>query len=437
MSLTTWTTEQLLSLAPDGLMARAAERVANPYEWLSLGRSCGVIWGVYPNHNGTPYHAFATLPDLAFYCDCSARKRPCRHALALAFMAVHEEVFFLKTDPPPWVSDHLDDYSPGGMEFAIGQAATSPAAYEEQLQTVKQGMERFERWLKDIVHRGLAEVPTLPVALWNEMASRLSDWGAPELAQDLRQLRLVAGSYPDWPEVMLRRLGRFYLLTQGFARYDALPPESQADLRGAAGWFEDPAHPGEELLQDKWLVLGSMHTLQGARNLRRTWLYGLNHRRFAFVSQQSQKEIFKPLHLSGTALEASLRFAPGGWPQRATIVELERISANNSAVTGYSSLQEARAAFGKALSVNPWLRRFPLILSRVLPEPDGDRWILRDRKGYIMPLPKAFMYSWHLQAMGDTTENALFGEWDGSQFLPLSVYHKDAWLTLRVLRGLK
>jgi hypothetical protein len=436
MSLTTWTTEQLLSLAPDSLMARAAERMVNPYNWLALGHCSDVIWGEYPNHNNPPYHAFATLPDLAFYCDCASRKRPCRHAVSLALMAAREAASFQEAEPPTWVRQHLNGWIDRGAGITAPQTTPSEIEYKEQLHEVKEGMRRFDRWLKDIVHHGLAAVPSQPVALWNEMAASMSDSGMPELAQDIRQLRLVAGRHPGWPEVMLRRLGRFYLLAQGFASYDDLAPESQADLRGAVGWFEDPAYPGEEFIRDRWLVLGSEHTLQGRFNLIRTWLYGLSHRRFAFVNQKSEKEILKPIHLGGTALEATLRFAPGGWPQRAALVELNHIKPDSSPVPGSRSLKEVRTAYGKALGVNPWLRNFPLILQQVQSESDGDRWILRDASGYIMPLPKPFLYGWHLQALS-SADNALFGVWNGAQFSPLTVYYDESWLTLHILRGQK
>ena len=116
---------------------------------------------------------------------------------------------------------------------------------------------------------------------------------------------------------------------------------------------------------------------------------------------------------------------------------MTQIAAKNSAVPGFNSLQHARAAYGKALSVNPWLRNFPLVITQVQPEPDGGGWVLRDQEGYVVPLPKPFMYGWHLQVMSSTAGSALFGEWDGLQFKPLSAYHNDRWLTLRVLRGQK
>ena len=61
MSLTTWTTDQMLSLAPDALMARAAERMANPHGWLSLGHAGGVMWGEYPNHNKEPFRVLGKV----------------------------------------------------------------------------------------------------------------------------------------------------------------------------------------------------------------------------------------------------------------------------------------------------------------------------------------------------------------------------------------
>jgi hypothetical protein len=434
MSLTTWTTEQMLGLAPDPLMARAAERLAKPPEWLVLGHNDHLIWGACANPGSAPYHVFSTLPDLSFFCDCPARKRPCRHAVSLALLATREAASFVKMEPPQWV---LDNWPAARPDLAWRQPVPTNAEYEEKLQTVKKGMRQFERWLKDTVHQGLSGVPSLPVGLWNEMAARLSDSGAPEVAQDLRLLRPLAGSHPGWPEVLLRRLGRFYLLTQGFAAYDKLPPESQADLRGAAGWFEDPAHPGDERLNDRWLVLGTVHEVQGRHNVRRTWLYGLHHRRLAFVNQMSYKGIPEPAFLSGTALEATLRFSPGGWPQRASIVSLSQITPDNSPIPGSDSLQNARSAYGKALSVNPWLRNFPLVLRGVQPEMDGGQWILRDQQGYLVPLPDPFLVGWHLQVMGGTAGSALFGEWDGLQFKPLAAYHNNSWLTLHILRGQK
>ena len=114
MSLTTWTTDQLLSLAPDAILARAAERLANPHSWLLLGHAPGVIWGELPVPNRSPYRALATLPEFALHCDCPARKRPCRHVVGLAMLAAREADFFVHQPPPTccllYTSDAADEY---------------------------------------------------------------------------------------------------------------------------------------------------------------------------------------------------------------------------------------------------------------------------------------------------------------------------------------
>ncbi|MFN2140052.1 MAG: hypothetical protein ACK2U5_06200 [Candidatus Promineifilaceae bacterium] len=437
MSLTSWTTEQMLSLAPDALMARAAERLANPHGWLSLGCAGGVMWGEFPNANKEPYRVLATLPDLAFQCDCPARKQPCRHAVGLALLAARESEPFVRIQPPGWVLKglHGSESAISSKQSAVYDEALS--AYRQRLQMVRAVMDHFERWLKDSVHNGLADLPARPAGQWNEMASRLSDGGAPVTAQALRDLRPLAGSRPGWPEAVLRRLGRFYLLTQGFAAYDDLPPEPQADLRAAVGWFEDPQHRGDEVVNDEWRVLGSVHELLGQNNIRRTWLYGRSSRRFAFFRQTLRRNSLQPAYLGGTTLSAALRFAPGGWPQRAVLEEVRELLPHTGAARSYDSLRGARDAYGKALSLNPWLRRFPLVLHGIHAHLEDGRWMLRDSEGYVMPLPQPFLYGWHLQAMDNPGQYGLFGEWDGMIFTPISAYYNQTWLALRVLRGQK
>ncbi len=435
MSLTPWTTDQLLSMAPDALLARAAEKAANPHGWLSLGRAGQVLWGEFPNRDKAPYRVVTTLPDIALLCSCAARKRPCRHAVSLIVIAAREKEAFIERTPPQWVRRRLDALR--ALRTTSRTAEDAAATYQEQLQTVKAGMRQFERWLKDNVHRGLAGLPSQPVVQWNEMASRLSEAQAPETAAELRELRKKAGARPNWPQEILRSLGRFYLLAQGFATYDDLPPESQADLRGAVGWFADPAFPGEETVRDQWLVLGTVHAMQGGHNLRRTWLYGLESHRFAFIRRRSKKEIVEPALFYGTVLDAAMRFTPGGWPQRASIDSMASARSHNAPVHAYESLHKARTSYGRALSVNPWLKQFPLALSGVRVEMEGGHWVLRDREGYVMPLPQPYLYGWHLQVLGSTAGSVLFGEWDGRQFAPLSVYHDQMWRTLRILRGQK
>ena len=387
--------------------------------------------------SGSAARVTATLPDLILDCGCAARKRPCRHALSLAMLAAREEEAFVESTPPPWVVERLGKPPFHNADEALS-TAQALALHEAHLARVRGGMEQFERWLKDRVHGGLAGLPGEPVAGWNEIASRLNEAGCPVIAQEVRGLRGEVNRTPAWPEALLRRLGRLYLLAQGFRAYETLPVEAQADLRGAAGWFADPAHPGQERISDRWLVLATTHTLSGQWSERRTWLYGLEHQRFAFLSEEGARDAPRPPYFSGTLLEAALCFAPGGWPLRAILETAGTVSASaETAPRGHHSLENARQLFGKALSVNPWLRRFPLLLRGVRVQLDGDLWVLRDEGGYLMPLPLSFLYGWHLQLMCNQAGALLFGEWDGVQFTPLAIRHEGQWLAVHILRGQK
>lgn len=460
MSGTIWTAEQALSLAPDNLSARAAERLANSQEWAGVGRAGDLIWGVFLNPKGPPYHVCVALPELTLFCDCQGPKRPCRHALSLVLMQARAPKQFQEGAAPSWIGREMGDgsaqpraevrsaplaeQSSDGRQVPAAPSLALPAtlrAYAQRLAAVKRGMERLGRWLRDSVHGGLAGLPERPAAHWNEMAALLEEAHAPDTAAEIRRLRSIVGRDGAWPEETLRRMGRLYLLAQAFVSYKTLPAETQADLRGAVGWFADPLFPGEEVIDGHWLVMGATHHYQERQNVRRTWLYDLERQRYAQVNQPIRGKRNGPLLPNGMTVRAALRFAPSAWPLRAaiegTVVETGMHEATDAGPTGYQSLWRARELYGKAISMNPWLPRLPLVLRQVEAFLDGEQWTLHDAEGYVLPLPHPFLYGWHVQVLNSVPGSALFGEWDGAAFTPLSVLYEGRWLALQVLRGQK
>ena len=417
----------MLGLAPDNLLARAAERLAQPGQWLALGRAAGLVWGEFPNANKPAYRVTVRLPELALDCDCPSRKRPCRHAVGLAVLYATEPEALPRAAPPAWTA--------GREEANTAYSPTpdlNPAAYARRLRGVRRGMAQLDIWLRDMVHNGLAALPGQSPAVWREMAARLEDAHAPRVAAELRSLAALPGGDPAWPEALLRRLGRLYLLAQGFARYESLPPEAQADLREAAGWFADPAQPGSDLARESWLVLAAAPAFGGGDGYR-TWLWGPRARRFAFIEGAPDAG---PGLLAGSVVPATLRFSPGGWPVRAVIHLLhESIGVLPDSPPGQISIGAARAAYGRALALNPWQSAFPLALADCTAVPDGEGWALVDEAGARLPLPAPFGHGWHLQALQAAGDGPLFGEWDGRVFTPLAVRRSALWLPLHALRG--
>jgi hypothetical protein len=50
----------------------------------------------------------------------------------------------------------------------------------------------------------------------------------------------------------------------------------------------------------------------------------------------------------------------------------------------------------------------------------------------VLPISPAFDRGWHLLALSGGHPVTLFGEWDGDQFLPMSVWVEDVFHPLAV-----
>jgi hypothetical protein len=103
------------------------------------------------------------------------------------------------------------------------------------------------------------------------------------------------------------------------------------------------------------------------------------------------------------------------------------------------SIARARADYGAALAANPLLPIYPFALSDVLiepPESPSAGWRVRDRRGYTLPLPARFAHGWRLLSLAAGRPLALFGEWDGATFTPLSVHDGREWRAMAAWRGI-
>lgn len=435
----TWTIDQILGMAPDHLQLKAAESAATPDKWLSFGQDGSYAWGEFPSGQNTRYHASIALPHLGLACDCPSRKRPCRHSIALAILLQQQNNLFTEQNTPAWIKKQANRSSRQMHQFGhsrLGSKKQLWSIYQKQLQNVREGMVEFELWLRDLIHQGLAELTHKPATYWRQMTNRLADAEAYETAAELRQIAALPVKGPQWSEQLLRRIGRLYLLTQGFARYDSLLPETQSDLRYAAGWFANPNSGWSESLDDNWFILGKRHEWAAQKNRLRVWLWGCEHKRPALLTLQPGKDdlLARPF-ISGTTIKGEMHFYPSAWPMRAQIGAGYRDADPGADPSAFRSLAVARRAYGKALSLNPWLRHFPLLLRGIQVQQNGQRWMLRDGEGYWLPLPAKFLHGWHLQAVTQNEKSALFGEWNGADFQPLTIYLEEKWIDLHTLRG--
>jgi hypothetical protein len=77
--------------------------------------------------------------------------------------------------------------------------------------------------------------------------------------------------------------------------------------------------------------------------------------------------------------------------------------------------------YQQALTQNPWLERFPLLV-KVTPVYHDGQWSVQDSPGGCLPLELADLRGWQLLAMSGGKAIDLMGEWDGQVFRPLGLW---------------
>ncbi|NEP55373.1 MAG: SWIM zinc finger family protein, partial [Moorea sp. SIO3C2] len=194
--------------------------------------------------------------------------------------------------------------------------------------------------------------------------------------------------------------------------------QSQDDLQQRA----ENADPLVEAVIDTWQILGKLVIDEDNLQIQRTWLWGTDSQKAALVLKFAHGR--QPLDVSlvpGTSLKGKLIFYPGTGLQRAFVAVREDTTVHPPAPTGVS-IETAIQHYAQALSQNPWLERFPLVLSQVSPYPRDDGWWLQDSNHHALPMAYGFQRQWDMVSIGGGYPITVFGEWDGTTFLPLSLW---------------
>ena len=429
-----WTPEQALGLAPDKYTIKTGRTFAQPERWANLGYNHCLAWAEFPLKNKDPFQIKLQLSEARFACNCFSRKSPCTHIISLLLLFIEQPHCFTETTPPDWVDHAFSEPKANVPSLPPANFATID---RQRQANISAGLQELDLWLADLVRSGFAVALDKPKSYWFQMADRLVDMQLGLLAGQIRQLATIPNSRPDWPEQLMAKIGRLHLLAESFNRFDSLPPAIQADLRAAVGWLPRPtpenAGPGQP---DRWHVLGRSQEQEGKQKLQRTWLWGQTHNQPAMIFQLVHGQQSPNFGLIvGTWVEADLAFYPGSVPLQAQLKEQRQRGQSTHFVKGFNTLKAGLTAYTQAITANPWLSPFPLALTRMRLEQRAKQWFLRDEAGYALPLSPTFSHGWHLLALSQGQTLALFGEWDGQHFQPLSVWHEGCLLELHILGG--
>ncbi len=424
-----WTAERVAGLAPDPASEKAGRALATPARWSGAGASEDAVWGFCQGSGKKPYQTCVELAEPAFRCSCPSRKFPCKHALGLLLLWAAGRV---DAGPAPdWVHAWLSERADRARRAENRAEATGPKDEEaaarrasDRAARVEGGVAELKVWLTDRIGAGFAGFERNGGEELRTVAARMVDAQASGLAGGLRRAAGLVGRR-DWPEALLAELSQLYLLADAATRLESLPPALAETVRTRLGFSVETARVLEtgERVADEWLITGAADEENDRLLTRRTWLRGLGTGRDALVLSFAPPG--RPLDATlppGHRLTAELAFYPGAAPLRALVAERGIPLAAPAAEGG--SIADALAAHTRAMAADPWLERWPVLLSGVTPAEHAGGWCLSEQDGTAMPLvPYAF--PWALLALSAGRPLTVAGEWSPAGLRPLMCWHEN------------
>ena len=437
----TWTSEQVIALSPDAKSTKNGQGLATLSTWQTLGKTESAIWGECKGSGKKPYRTQIDLNEPAFRCSCPSRKFPCKHALGLFLLLTSHASEFEAGVPPDWVQSWLNQRSQKQAKSDKKTAKADPTAQAKRAanreKKVQAGIADLDRWLSDLVRQGFANVKAQSYRFWEQPAARMVDAQAPGLARRLREMSSLCHQGQDWPQHLLRELGKLHLLIQGYQRIETLPPPVQAELRSQIGWtikqddlLAQSADSAIETVVDTWHILGRRVIVEDRLRTQRLWLEGSQGRTALLLSFAYGSTPLDTSLRPGCSVEAELVFFPGLYPLRA-VIKSQKAPQSLGQVSG-GSIKAGLEKYGLAIAENPWLYAIPWLLESVVPYYDQRSWVLVDGNGHQISMQSA-----HdggdvmalMAASGGYPCNA-YGEWDGRVFYPLGLWVNDQFQNL-------
>lgn len=404
-----WTPEQVAAVAPSPRSVAAAEPLAAPSRWVSLGVDDRAVWGRCRGSGAEPYDTMVDHVGVAWRCSCPSRKLPCKHALALLLLWSRGDV--PDGTSPVAVQQWLDardrrsgaasperpgDAPAAGSsdehDDAVGHDAPTPPdrgdldrSRNERLARMLEGLAELDRWLEDRMRTGMADPALARYDTWDRLAARLVDARAGSLANRVRRLAGLVGASPDWHAEVLAELGMLHLIADAGRRVPELPGPLADAVAVVSGWQVKQADVLAGVPEtDEWFVAGRSDTREDRIEVRRWWLRGTGSGRWAMLLsfaayQQSLDDSFVP----GTVVHADLHRYPGG-SLRALAGErhAEAFPFGETDTPIVVSVSDACDEIGSVVANEPWLERFPATVLAAPSVLDG-RWVLTDHTGAL------------------------------------------------------
>ncbi len=438
------TPEQALQYAPDDSSLKAAKKLAPANQWQQLhlhqtNEQLVVLWGEI--RGSALYQSAILLSDkFIFHCNCPSFKRPCKHSLALLMCYAQSPALFKQQQPTPdWLNKYIDKHQTSQAKKqekaeapakVVDEAAQAKRAAARE-QKVNAATEELQQWLIDLLRTGLAQAKTLSYSHFERIKSRLVDGQASGLVAMIEDLQSSL-AHQDWQQRAALQVGKIQLILSAYQRIQQLPTLLQADVRSIIGWNTSQEHvlAHSEASQD-WLIVGSRE-LEGVNGLRyrRQWLWHTQQNQAALVLQFAAG--FQPLAPAWPnkhCFSAEVAWYPSAWPQRIAIKSQTPVQLATHISSAYSTIEQALQHQAQALSANPFLAIFPMLLQDVVVHYEhGQLWLI-DAQQQALPLQLTGNI-WPLLALSTGHPITVFAEWDGYVLTGLSAWTEQEVISL-------
>lgn len=171
----------------------------------------------------------------------------------------------------------------------------------------------------------------------------------------------------EWPEHLLSGMGRWWMATQAWSRWDSLDEDEAGDLRTVLGWSVPTESVRQrEAVTDRWTVLGAHRTDDGRLQQQRTWLHGEASGEVVQVLDfAAGGQVLPTAKVVGSALHATVARYPGKAVRRALFVDEPVVVTEVRGLPDARSVRDAHATAAAVWARNPWAWRVPVVLGGV------------------------------------------------------------------------
>lgn len=453
-----WTSEQVLALAPDDSSVKNAKKIGEN-KWKTFGASADLLWGECAGSGAQPYQTYIALDEPAFKCSCPSRKFPCKHGLALFLFYLQKPDQFAQKTTPNWASEWLESRQkkkekkeqkaqepekPVDAKTLAKREQKQKESQQKREETVQKGIEELELWLRDLVRQGFVELKNQNYSYWDTIKRRMTDTQSTGLANRLRLMEAALG-VEDWSNAFLSALARTHLLLESYRHIENLPQDLQAEVRSQIGWnwSKEEVFAHSHLVQDLWFVLAQF--IEEEENLftQKIWLYGQKSQRFAMIlnfAHSTSRQSLDRSWRTGTFVPALLYFYPGrtlrvlySKESQGSAEAFQQDALDLCLNSSADSIQEIFKQYTEAFAQNPWLSEYPMILKQVTPLCFGENFskiALRDSQSMILPISPNFEKKGELFALTGGNPCQCFGLWDSKYFRPLSLWGEGQYWDL-------